>query len=78
MRYVLADRVTVAHNAKVSLRPCHGDIESPLLAQEAHFILRVTTHRAYDYGFFFAALEPINRPEFKLRILLFQQAGEQR
>ena len=76
--YVLANRLTIPNNTKMSLRSCHSDIESPLLAQEAHFMLRITAHRAYNYSFLFAALESINRPELKLRILFFQQARKQR
>lgn len=76
--YVLADCVAVADHAEMSLWPCHGDVEPPLLAQKADFVLGIAAHCAHHDSFFLAALEPIDRPELQARVLVLQQAGEQR
>ena len=70
---LLADGVRVPYNTKMSFRPRHGDVESPLLTQETDFMLGIAAHCAHNHGLLLAALEPIHRTKLKVGVPLFEQ-----
>lgn len=49
-------------------------VESSLLAQKPYFVLRITSHRAYDNSFFFSPLETIHGAELNARICFFKHS----
>lgn len=75
--YVLADRITVPDNTKMSLRSRHGNIQSAFLAEETDLLFGVAAHCTDNYCFLLSALEAVNGAEFELRVLLFQEASKQ-
>lgn len=45
-------------------------VQSALLTQEPHFMLRIAAHQAHHNGFFLPALESIHTAKFKTGIFL--------
>lgn len=57
--------------------PSNCDIQPPLFTQEPDFSFIVAADQGNHYSFLFSSLEAVHCADFKLRVRLFQETGDQ-
>ena len=63
---VAGERRAVTDHGQVSTRTGQRDVQSAQFRQEADLVLVVAAHQRDDYGFFLAALQPVDGADLQL------------